>query len=142
MQTSVLGNGGEIFVLDMGEAIKIRYLAEQMIRLSGKVPDEEIMIEYVGLRPGEKLYEELFHEMEQLEPTQHNKVLLARHRPVDWDRLSQIVEEMEQACFKMDDTALTTLLRELVPEHGVQQDKTNSAEVVYLRKQTTQKGKS
>ena len=60
MQTVVLGKGGEIFVLNMGEPVKISYLAEQMIRLSGKIPGEEIEIEYVGLRPGEKMYEELF----------------------------------------------------------------------------------
>jgi FlaA1/EpsC-like NDP-sugar epimerase len=122
MQTTVLGSGGEIFVLDMGEAIKISYLAEQMIRLSGKIPDEDISIEYVGLRPGEKLYEELFHEKEQLEPTEHAKVLLARHRQVEWEKLSCVMSEMELACQKLDEEQLIQLLDELVPEHGRQKE--------------------
>ena len=139
MQTTVLGDGGEIFVLDMGEAIKIRYLAEQMILLSGKIPDEDIVIEYVGLRPGEKLYEELFHDMEQLEPTEHSKVLLARHRPVEWEKLQQVIGKMEQACMEMNDPALTTLLQELVPEYGLHHKKSpvSGADVVYLRKRPT-----
>ncbi len=134
MQTTVLGEGGEIFVLDMGEAIKISYLAEQMIRLSGKIPDEDIAIEYVGLRPGEKLYEELFHEKEQLEPTRHAKVFLARHRQVEWSRLQGVMSQIEQACQAMDESILTHLLHELVPEHGVQKEKasTTSADIVYL----------
>ncbi len=122
MQTTVLGRGGEIFVLDMGEAIKISYLAEQMIRLSGKIPDEDISIEYVGLRPGEKLYEELFHEKEQLEPTAHAKVLLARHRQVAWEKLQRVMSQMAEACQTMDESKLTRLLHELVPEHGVQKE--------------------
>jgi len=62
MQATAIRRGGEIFVLDMGEPIAIPDLADQMIRLSGKLPGEDIAIEYVGLRPGEKLYEELFYE--------------------------------------------------------------------------------
>ncbi len=85
LQASVMGDGGEIFVLDMGEPIKISYLAEQMIRLSGKVPGEDIDIVYTGLRPGEKLYEELFHEKEALQSTPHRKILLARYRTFDWE---------------------------------------------------------
>jgi len=79
MQAAIIGNGGEIFVLDMGEPVKIRYLAEQMIRLSGRIPDVDVRIEYVGLRPGEKLYEELFYDKEHLVPTAHPKIRVARH---------------------------------------------------------------
>ena len=89
LQAMVNGKGGEIFVLDMGEPIKINYLAEQMIRLAGKEPGKDIMIEYIGLRPGEKLFEELFHESEQLAPTEHQKLFKARLRELDWDELSQ-----------------------------------------------------
>ncbi|MGB1613123.1 MAG: polysaccharide biosynthesis protein, partial [Arenicellales bacterium] len=75
LQACAIGRGGEIFVLNMGEPVKIDYLARQMIRLSGKVPDEEIKIRYTGLRPGEKLTEELFHPDEDLAPTSYEKIL-------------------------------------------------------------------
>jgi len=117
MQTVVLGVGGEIFVLDMGKPVKIKYLAEQMIRLSGKVPDEDIKIEYIGLRPGEKLYEELFHEKEQLNKTSHDKVFLALHREVDWKWFNSIVEEINNACDKYNDMALNSYVDLLVPEY-------------------------
>lgn len=117
MQTVVMGEGGEIFVLDMGEPIKISYLAEQMIHLSGRTLGRDIAIEYIGLRPGEKLYEELFHEKEQLEKTTHEKVLLARHRQIDWQWLSQIMLEMTEASDSIDSERLRYLLNQLVPEH-------------------------
>lgn len=83
LQATVLGKGSEIFVLDMGEPIKIRYLAEQMIKLSGLKLNEDIVIQYTGLRPGEKLYEELFHASEELVSTTHQKILQAKYRA--WD---------------------------------------------------------
>ena len=117
MQTVVLGSGGEIFVLDMGEPVRISYLAEQMIRLSGLIPGEDIDIEFIGLRPGEKLFEELFHEKEPLERTIHEKVYLARHRKVDWDSLNQTLDQMAAACDTLDTDRLGKLLHALVPEH-------------------------
>jgi FlaA1/EpsC-like NDP-sugar epimerase len=119
LQSAVLGNGGEIFVLDMGEPVKIQYLAEQMIRLSGKEPDVDIDIVCTGLRPGEKLYEELFHEQEKLEHTQHEKILLARHRQVDWDELTKILDEVEAACAAVDSARLLKLVTGLVPENRI-----------------------
>jgi FlaA1/EpsC-like NDP-sugar epimerase len=120
MQTTVLGKGGEIFVLDMGEPVKISYLAEQMILLSGKIPGEDIQIEYIGLRPGEKLYEELFHEKESLHGTQHPKVLLAKFREVDWNDLQNSMEEIATACKNLDEEKLKAILDQLVPEHANQ----------------------
>jgi FlaA1/EpsC-like NDP-sugar epimerase len=117
MQTVVLGTGGEIFVLDMGEPVKISYLAEQMIRLSGRMPGEDIEIEYIGLRPGEKLYEELFHEKEALEKTAHEKVYLARHRRVEWSWLNASLDQMAKACDAMNTHRLVELVDTLVPEH-------------------------
>lgn len=119
LQAAVLGMGGEIFVLDMGEPVKIQYLAEQMIRLSGKEPYKDIDIVHTGLRPGEKLYEELFHEQEQLEQTEHGKILLARHRKVDWDSLTASLDEMQAACTSFDNARLLALLTGLVPENRI-----------------------
>lgn len=116
MQASVLGKGGEIFVLDMGEPVKIVYLAEQLIRLSGKTPGEDIDIEYTGLRPGEKLYEELFHESEELVPTGHEKIHLAQYRKVDWEKLNGTMERLEKACAKYDYQGLRDIMDNLVPE--------------------------
>ncbi len=117
MQASTLGDGGEIYVLDMGEPVRIRYLAEQMIRLSGRVPGEDIEIVYTGLRDGEKLYEELFHHREKLESTGHDKLLLARYRVTDWDRLNQGIDDLRQAVDDDDEPRLRRILEQWVPEH-------------------------
>lgn len=116
MQAETIGQGGEVFVLDMGEPVKISYLAEQMIRLSGKQPGTDIKIEYVGLRPGEKLYEELFHEQEQLLATGHEKLRLAKARIYDSAEWSQQIEALQQACACRDSAALLADLQRLVPE--------------------------
>ncbi len=119
MQASVIGVGGEIFVLDMGEPVKITYLAEQMIRLSGKEPGKDIEISITGLRPGEKLYEELFHDSEQLESTGHEKILLARHRIVEWERLEALIARLESACKRYDENELLLSIDEFVPENKI-----------------------
>lgn len=113
------GHGGEIFVLDMGESIKITYLAEQMIRLAGKEPGKDIHIQYTGLRPGEKLFEELFHASEQLVQTEHEKLFKARFRQVDWNELTQVMRLLNTACQTYQTEELFVLLNNLVPEfHG------------------------
>jgi len=103
----------------MGDPVKIRYLAEQMIRLSGQEPGEDIEIVYTGLRPGEKLYEELFHEKESLTGTGHEKILLAKYRQVEWDELTNMLDEMAGACNRHDDEVLRKLLVRLVPESNL-----------------------
>ena len=118
LQASVMGRGGEIFVLDMGEPIKIAYLAEEMIRLSGKVPGEDIDIVFTGLRPGEKLYEELFHAKEALQSTTHEKILLARYREFEWARLNEVMDEIKLACEACDEKQVRSLMKMLVPEWG------------------------
>lgn len=120
MQASVIGKGGEIFVLDMGEPVKICFLAEQMIRLSGKEPGEDIEISYTGLRPGEKLYEELFHDSEQLESTGHEKILLAQHRIVEWGRLEALMGATESACADYNEEMLLKSIEEFVPENRIE----------------------
>jgi FlaA1/EpsC-like NDP-sugar epimerase len=116
MQTTVMAGGGEIFVLDMGEPVKIDDLAKQMIRLSGKEPGKDIEIRYTGLRPGEKLFEELFHESEALEGTSHPKVMLARYRSVEWEWLTQRLDALDAAVATLQIERLQLLVRELVPE--------------------------
>jgi FlaA1/EpsC-like NDP-sugar epimerase len=116
MQAAVLGSGGEIYVLDMGEPVKITYLAEQLIRLSGKVPGKDIQIIYTGLRPGEKLFEELFHELEPYENTQHEKIFLAHPRQADWEDLSSELRSAELAVKRYDTRKLKHILLRLVPE--------------------------
>ncbi|MCG6966801.1 MAG: polysaccharide biosynthesis protein [Chromatiaceae bacterium] len=116
MQASVLGEGGEIFVLNMGKPVNISRLAEEMIRLSGKVPGRDIKIVYSGLRPGEKLHEELFHEREKLMDTSHEQIRLARYREVGWDLLTNRLDEVDKACAAYDTTRLGELLNWFVPE--------------------------
>lgn len=116
MQAAVMGTGGEIFVLNMGSPVRITYLAEQMIRLSGKVPGKDIEIIYTGLRPGEKLYEELFHAEENLAATSHGKIFLAQQRNSNVREVAEILDKMERACANFDETELRQLVQCLVPE--------------------------
>jgi FlaA1/EpsC-like NDP-sugar epimerase len=115
MQAAVMGKGGEIFVLDMGEPVKIAYLAEQLIRLSGKVPGKDVEISYTGLRPGEKLYEELFYDQESLSTTTHRKILLAQSHEVDGEQLEKHISSLEKACEQYDEQKLMTEIAGLVP---------------------------
>jgi len=116
MQSAVIGDGGEIFVLDMGEPIKIRYLAEQMIRLSGREPDLDIPIQYVGLRPGEKLYEELFYASEELVPTRHPKIRAARHTDgPSGAELAEGLDTLRTAADLFDHEAMLIALNRLLP---------------------------
>lgn len=116
LQAMAIGNGGEIFVLDMGEPIKISALAEHMINLSGKRLGVDIEIKYTNLRPGEKLYEELFYDKEKLEPTNHIKILRALPKQYQWDTLSQLLDQIQKACHNYDVAALNKLLSTFVPE--------------------------
>jgi FlaA1/EpsC-like NDP-sugar epimerase len=118
LQASVLGQGGEIFVLDMGEQIRIADLARNMIVLSGLVPDRDIHIAYTGLRPGEKLYEELFEESEQVEPTVHSKIRRAvKTSRIGSDRLSRSLRNLEETLSHGDDEELARRLGEVVPTY-------------------------
>lgn len=118
LQASAMGEGGEVFVLDMGEPVKIRYLAEQMIRLSGKIPEEDVKIEYIGLRPGEKLYEELFYATEHALQTEHEKIFRIKScSEPNTKQLNQCLEALMKACDAYDEKKLLMLLMALVPEY-------------------------
>ena len=117
MASAVLGKGGEVLVLDMGEPVRIVYLAEQMIRLSGKVPGEDVAIEFIGTRPGEKLTEALFHPSESLLPTHRDKILLAQGPSVRHAELAARLAELRRACAAFDEPELETIVAELVPDY-------------------------
>ena len=118
MQAGLMGNGGEIFVLDMGESVKIADLAKDMIRLSG-LHVEDVKIEYVGLRPGEKLYEELLADDEHTLPTPHEKLRIASARVVDATWVGNLllwIKTLQSA----DETMIKTELKSWVEEYSPQ----------------------
>jgi FlaA1/EpsC-like NDP-sugar epimerase len=115
LQAAAMGEGGEIFVLDMGQAIRIADLAKQMIRLSGRREDE-VQIVYTGLRPGEKLYEELLANDEQTRPTHHPKVRIAKARPVAEGWLDELLDWL-RAPVPRSDAEVRRDLRRWVPEY-------------------------
>lgn len=116
LQAAAIGKGGEIFVLNMGEPVNIAYLAEQMIHLSGKRPGLDVRIVYTGLRPGEKLCEELFNATENLRVTSHPQLYLAAHTRQEPALIDRLLGQLAQACEEFDEGRLHALLREAVPE--------------------------
>ncbi|WP_321371997.1 nucleoside-diphosphate sugar epimerase/dehydratase [uncultured Desulfuromusa sp.] len=117
LQAGSMGSGGEIFLFDMGEAVKIQFLAEELIRLSGLKPHEDIEIVYTGLRPGEKLYEELLLDEEGVLPTPHNKICIAQSTTVAYAELSAMIESLLESAKALDLPAVKEKLRQLVPEY-------------------------
>lgn len=116
IEAGVMGNGGEIFVFDMGEPVKIVDLAQKMILLSGKEPNMDIDIVFTGLRPGEKLYEELLSNAENTLPTYHEKIMIAKVREYDYPLVNSKIEKLI-ACARQHYTYETVgLMKELVPE--------------------------
>jgi FlaA1/EpsC-like NDP-sugar epimerase len=120
LQAGSMGQGSEIFVLDMGEPVLIKDLAEQMIRLSGLEPGKDVEIVYTGLRPGEKLFEEILHKSEGLKPTTHPKLLLAKSRHVDWRWLAGELACLGEAALSRDVDVLKKHLHAIVPEYKEQ----------------------
>lgn len=121
LQASSLGekgeqNGGKIFVLEMGEPVRIVNLAKQMIRLAGLEPDRDIEIQFSGIRPGEKLFEEMFHASEEFVPTSADGILLAAPRFADIDAIKQELLALESICRAGDEAGAKQVLHRLVPE--------------------------
>lgn len=133
LQAGSMGQGGEIFVLDMGTPVKIADLAAELIRLSGHEPETEIEIVYTGLRPGEKLYEELLIDGEGVVPTCHEKISVARSIAVDFAVIAKQCNALDHAACNMDIPQLLALLRCLVPEYTP----TSNGHPWHLDKRTT-----
>jgi len=125
IQASAMGQGDEIFMLDMGEQVKIVDLATDLIRLSGLRPGEDIEIVFTGVRPGEKLSEELYLRAETADLTSHPKIRIARHMPLDDKRFSAAIEELRRAVNEHDEAEARRLIGELVPEYRRKRTRTS-----------------
>lgn len=117
LQASTMGKGSEIFVLDMGEPVPIVNLAREMIRLSGFEPDRDIEIRFTGTRPGEKLFEELILEGEQIAPTYHEKIKIFRGINMRRSETDEWINELQSLVAREDEVSILMHLKELVPEY-------------------------
>jgi FlaA1/EpsC-like NDP-sugar epimerase len=117
LQAGSMGEGGELFVLNMGRPVRIADMAADLIRLSGREPGTDIELRYIGLRPGEKLYEELITEDEGVVPTQHDKIMVLRGQTCDVLTLTRHLEELRQAADSRDPERIRQKLGHLVPEY-------------------------
>ena len=116
LEAGSMGEGGEIYIFDMGTSVKIAELAKKMIRLSGLIPNQDIAIEYSGLRPGEKLYEELLNDLENTVPTHHSKIMIAKTREYNFETINKHIEELIQLSCEYKDMQVVIKMKEIVPE--------------------------
>ncbi len=117
LQAAAMGEGGEIFILDMGEPVKILDMARDLIRLSGFEPESDIPIQFIGLRPGEKLYEELITEGEGIVPTSHEKILVLRGAACDLAHLDNQIQQLNDLAGAQDGQAIKAMLGRILPEY-------------------------
>jgi FlaA1/EpsC-like NDP-sugar epimerase len=120
LQAGAMGNGGEIFILDMGTPIKIADMAKDLIRLSGFEPDLDLKIEYIGLRPGEKLYEELITEGEGILPTGHEKIMVLSGAECNLQMLNGNIDEIIQLARNQNILQIKSKLKDILPEYTPQ----------------------
>jgi len=117
LEAGSMGNGGEIFVFDMGQAVTISDLAKKMIRLYGLIPNIDIAISYTGLRPGEKLYEELLNDGENVQPTYHEKIMIAKVRSVELEMIESVFSDFHKMINSSDQNMqMVAKMKELIPE--------------------------
>lgn len=116
LEAAAMGQGGEIFLFDMGKPVRIADLALKMIRLSGLEEGKDISIRYTGLRPGEKLYEELLANEENTLPTHHEKILIAKVKPSDKEKIAHDVEELRGLFYNQNNEAIVIKMKQMVPE--------------------------
>ncbi|MEP7126942.1 MAG: polysaccharide biosynthesis protein, partial [Byssovorax sp.] len=116
LQAGALGKGGEIFVLDMGDPVKIVDLARDLIELSGLRPDIDVQIEFTGTRPGEKLFEELLHNEETFDTTPHPKIVVGRFQPTPAEIVNKGLSTLRAVALAGDEEAIRRIISYLVPE--------------------------
>lgn len=116
LEAATLGNGSEIFIFDMGEPVKIVDLARNMIKLAGLEPDKEIKIEFTGLRPGEKLYEEMLNVTEKTSATNHQKIRIATVRNYDYKMAAEGIHKLQTLCKAVNIPETVRLMKDIVPE--------------------------
>lgn len=116
MEAATMSTGNQIFVFDMGESVKIADLAKRMIELAGLKEGEDIQIEYTGLRPGEKLYEEVLASAENTEPTSHDRIRIAKVREYSYQEALAAVEELTKYSKAVNIPEMVKLMKRVVPE--------------------------
>ena len=116
LQAGTMGKGGEIFVFDMGEPVKIKDLAIKMIKLSGFEPEIDIKLKYTGLRPGEKLYEELLSDGTKNLPTPHEKIMVSMDPHMEFEEIESLANKITKAALRRDKIEVVKLLKKMVPE--------------------------
>jgi FlaA1/EpsC-like NDP-sugar epimerase len=129
LEAGFMGHGGEIFVFDMGDPVKIDDLAKEMIRLAGLKVGEDIQITYTGLRPGEKLYEELLASKEDTLPTHHDKIMIGKVRPHNFDEVNSAIVEMLTFLSRENSSLIVKRMKEIVPEFVSQNSKYSALDV-------------
>ena len=117
LQAGLYAEGGEIFVLDMGEPVKITTLAENLCRMYGKIPYKDVEIKFTGLRPGEKLYEEVLSTEETTLPSFHNKIRIAKVKEYDYDNVNRHITDMGEKCDTLPDLDIVRMMKVIVPEY-------------------------
>ncbi|RPH52560.1 MAG: polysaccharide biosynthesis protein, partial [Desulfobacteraceae bacterium] len=120
LQAGAMGEGGEIFILDMGKPVKIADMARDLIRLHGLEPEEDVPIRFVGLRPGEKLFEELITEGEGIVPTTHEKIRVLRGRHCEFTQLNEKIDALVEAALAYDAPMIKARLKDIAPEYTPQ----------------------
>ena len=123
MEAATMSSGNQIFVFDMGESVKIDDLARRMIQLAGFTPDDDIKIEYTGLRPGEKLYEEVLANTENTMPTNHSRIRIAKVREYDYEEAKNMTDTLEHLSRIVDVPSMVRLMKQIVPEFISQNSK-------------------
>lgn len=116
MEAATMTDGNQIFVFDMGESVKIDDLARRMIKLAGFTPDKDIAVEYSGLRPGEKLYEEVLSNKENTIPTEHDRIMIAKVRSYDYENAREVADELERLSRAVEISDMVRLMKRTVPE--------------------------